>query len=59
MPGTAAASVDLNTVRITMVDGVNNYSGTVFLDRQMAAPPAGLKKVAETVRLTRVEYRRI
>jgi uncharacterized repeat protein (TIGR01451 family) len=41
VPGSAAANVDLNTVRISMVDGVNNYSGTVFLDRQMAVPPTG------------------
>lgn len=40
-PGTAAAVVDLTTVRIRMVEGVDTYAGTVFLNRQQAAPPAG------------------
>src|SRR5262249_43740163 len=40
-PGTAAAIVDPTTVRIRMVEGVDTYAGTVFLNRQQATPPAG------------------
>ncbi len=49
MPGTAGVSVDLNTVRITMGEGLTTYAGTVFLDRQMTVPPAGQNLIRGSV----------
>jgi uncharacterized repeat protein (TIGR01451 family) len=40
-PGTAAATIDVTTVQIRMVPGVDTYAGTVFLNRQQSSPPAG------------------
>ena len=48
-PGTDGVKIDENTVRINMVSGLTSYNGTVFLDRQMAAAPAGPNLIAGTV----------
>src|SRR4051794_14068033 len=48
-PGSAGVKIDESTVRISMVAGLTSYNGTVFLDQQGSAVPAGPNMITGTV----------